>query len=386
MAGRPVAAVRGSPRSASPRLARATTWARSTRSSRSRCGPRFRRRRAERRRPRARCRPRSPRTRPSDQLVLSGADRREKHDHHSCLRRTSLRGAVTGRRLRRRPHRRDAGSTADRAHGPVAAWAFIAPVIIYLDRLLRVPALSQHRPQHQALHRRVVRQRRRAVRGIRELRQRVPERRPSARRSSTPRSSSSSRSRSSSPSAWHWRSSSSGISGSPRPAGAVPGAVAAAADRLRVHLVVVLEQRLGARELRSSQAFGFEQIDWLTSPQWSLVSVLIANIWIGIPFNLVIIYSGLQNISQGPLRGRVARRRQRLAELLADHLPAAAAGLRDHPAARLHLHAEGVRHHLDHDPAAVLSTRPPPWRPGPISSGSDRCCLTSAPRRPSETC
>jgi multiple sugar transport system permease protein len=41
---------------------------------------------------------------------------------------------------------------------------------------------------------------------------------------------------------------------------------------------------------------GIEQVNWLTSPQWALVSVLIANIWIGIPFNLVILYSGLQNI------------------------------------------------------------------------------------------
>jgi len=45
------------------------------------------------------------------------------------------------------------------------------------------------------------------------------------------------------------------------------------------------------------QALGGPQINWLTSPQWALVSVLIANIWIGIPFNLVILYSGLQNIS-----------------------------------------------------------------------------------------
>ncbi len=44
------------------------------------------------------------------------------------------------------------------------------------------------------------------------------------------------------------------------------------------------------------EAFGLQQVNWLTSPQWSLVSVLIANIWIGIPFNLVILYSGLQNI------------------------------------------------------------------------------------------
>jgi multiple sugar transport system permease protein len=37
-------------------------------------------------------------------------------------------------------------------------------------------------------------------------------------------------------------------------------------------------------------------VDWLTSPHWALVSVIVANIWIGIPFNLVILYSGLQNI------------------------------------------------------------------------------------------
>ncbi|MFC8721532.1 carbohydrate ABC transporter permease [Kitasatospora sp. NPDC057198] len=41
---------------------------------------------------------------------------------------------------------------------------------------------------------------------------------------------------------------------------------------------------------------GTGPVDWLTSPTWSLASVLIANIWIGIPFNLVILYSGLQNI------------------------------------------------------------------------------------------
>lgn len=45
------------------------------------------------------------------------------------------------------------------------------------------------------------------------------------------------------------------------------------------------------------QAIGVAPVDWLTSPHWSLISVLIANIWIGIPFNLVIMYSGLQGIS-----------------------------------------------------------------------------------------
>lgn len=44
------------------------------------------------------------------------------------------------------------------------------------------------------------------------------------------------------------------------------------------------------------EAFGIGQINWLTSPGTALVSVIIANIWLGIPFNLVILYSGLQNI------------------------------------------------------------------------------------------
>jgi multiple sugar transport system permease protein len=43
-------------------------------------------------------------------------------------------------------------------------------------------------------------------------------------------------------------------------------------------------------------AFGVGQINWLTSPDWALTSVIIANIWLGVPFNLVILYSGLKNI------------------------------------------------------------------------------------------
>ncbi|MEN3541270.1 sugar ABC transporter permease [Microbispora sp. ZYX-F-249] len=43
-------------------------------------------------------------------------------------------------------------------------------------------------------------------------------------------------------------------------------------------------------------ALGAEPVHWLTSPDWSLWSVIIANVWIGIPFNLVVLYSGLQAI------------------------------------------------------------------------------------------
>jgi multiple sugar transport system permease protein len=44
------------------------------------------------------------------------------------------------------------------------------------------------------------------------------------------------------------------------------------------------------------RSLGLDPVNWLTSPGASLVSVIIANIWIGIPFNLVLLYSGLQAI------------------------------------------------------------------------------------------
>jgi multiple sugar transport system permease protein len=39
-----------------------------------------------------------------------------------------------------------------------------------------------------------------------------------------------------------------------------------------------------------------QPIAWLTDPNLAPISVLIANIWIGIPFNMVILYGGLQDI------------------------------------------------------------------------------------------
>jgi multiple sugar transport system permease protein len=39
-----------------------------------------------------------------------------------------------------------------------------------------------------------------------------------------------------------------------------------------------------------------QPLAWLIDPHLAPISVLIANIWIGIPFNMVILYGGLQNI------------------------------------------------------------------------------------------
>ena len=44
------------------------------------------------------------------------------------------------------------------------------------------------------------------------------------------------------------------------------------------------------------KSFGGEQINWLTSPDTALTAVIIANVWLGVPFNLVILHAGLQQI------------------------------------------------------------------------------------------
>jgi len=37
-------------------------------------------------------------------------------------------------------------------------------------------------------------------------------------------------------------------------------------------------------------------VPWLTSPQVALVAIILVNVWLGIPFNLTLLYSGLQDI------------------------------------------------------------------------------------------
>ncbi|SDN44640.1 carbohydrate ABC transporter membrane protein 1, CUT1 family [Actinomyces ruminicola] len=41
---------------------------------------------------------------------------------------------------------------------------------------------------------------------------------------------------------------------------------------------------------------GVENIPWLTSTEVALIAVVMVNIWLGIPFNMTILYSGLQDI------------------------------------------------------------------------------------------
>jgi len=45
------------------------------------------------------------------------------------------------------------------------------------------------------------------------------------------------------------------------------------------------------------RSIGMKPINWLTDPTWAFVAVCISNIWLGIPFMMVILLGGLQSIS-----------------------------------------------------------------------------------------
>src|SRR5690606_30984865 len=44
--------------------------------------------------------------------------------------------------------------------------------------------------------------------------------------------------------------------------------------------------------------FGIDPVPWLTSPDIALIAVIIVNIWVGIPFNVTLLYGGLQDIPE----------------------------------------------------------------------------------------
>jgi multiple sugar transport system permease protein len=59
----------------------------------------------------------------------------------------------------------------------------------------------------------------------------------------------------------------------------------------------ILEQDSGIFNV-TLQNFGIidSPIPWLTSPDVALIAVILVNIWLGIPFNVTLLYSGLQDI------------------------------------------------------------------------------------------
>ncbi|MEU4659842.1 sugar ABC transporter permease [Streptomyces sp. NPDC023723] len=59
----------------------------------------------------------------------------------------------------------------------------------------------------------------------------------------------------------------------------------------------ILDQDTGVlNTFLDTVGLGSGHTPWLTSPDMALLSVILVNIWIGIPFNMVILYGGLQEI------------------------------------------------------------------------------------------
>jgi multiple sugar transport system permease protein len=59
----------------------------------------------------------------------------------------------------------------------------------------------------------------------------------------------------------------------------------------------ILDQDSGALN-QFLGVFGIPAVPWLVSPNLALVAVIGVNIWLGIPFNTTILYSGLQSVPQ----------------------------------------------------------------------------------------
>ena len=59
----------------------------------------------------------------------------------------------------------------------------------------------------------------------------------------------------------------------------------------------ILEQDSGILNLMLEQVGIIDNpIPWLTSPDVALIAIILVNIWLGVPFNLTLLYSGLQDI------------------------------------------------------------------------------------------
>jgi len=61
----------------------------------------------------------------------------------------------------------------------------------------------------------------------------------------------------------------------------------------------ILEQDSGiANVMLAKLGIIDDPVPWLTSPSVALIAVVLVNIWLGIPFNLTLLYSGLQDIPE----------------------------------------------------------------------------------------
>ena len=97
-------------------------------------------------------------------------------------------------------------------------------------------------------------------------------------------------------------------------------------------------------------------IGFLTSPGWAYVAILIANIWIGIPFFTVLLYSALQDVPIELQGSGHAGRREQLAAAVPGHAADHPADHRGRVRARVRIHDQGLRR----------GDRADPGRPGQL--------------------
>ena len=82
-------------------------------------------------------------------------------------------------------------------------------------------------------------------------------------------------------------------------------------------------------------------VPWLTSTSIALLAVIVVNVWIGIPFNVTILYGGLQDIPEDLYEAGSLDGANGLEGVPEHHLAAVAAGGQCGPGARCGLHDQG---------------------------------------------
>ena len=120
-----------------------------------------------------------------------------------------------------------------------------------------------------------------------------------------------------------------------RPARPLPAGLAAADRRQRQRLPLDARRRLRRHQLRPARAEPDRRDRyWLIDPDTALAGTILANIWVGIPFNMVLLLAGSAEHPADALRGGQRRWRQRLAALPLADAAADAPGLAERAAAR----------------------------------------------------
>ena len=89
--------------------------------------------------------------------------------------------------------------------------------------------------------------------------------------------------------------------------------------------------------------------NFIDSVNTVLPSLIVVNIWREFPFAMIMLMAGLQTVPDQLLRAAQGRRRQRLAALLARHLPAPEGRLDRHDPAARGSELQLLHHPLDHD-------------------------------------